>query len=98
MQLDARNTSTRGVGACMTSSRRLWQYSSNDHLQIFPQNIYRYTRSLPACATQLFSRLLDALRLALPQFPNVPVLTAQLSQYVTSFAQPGFNFRTLIPP
>ena len=53
---------------------------------------------LPTCTTQLFSRLLDALRLALPQFPNVPALTAQLAQHATSFARPGFNFRTLILP
>jgi hypothetical protein len=35
--------------------------------------------------------------LALPQFPNGPALTAQLSQYATSFARPRFDFRTLIP-
>ena len=33
------------------TSRRLWRYSSSDHLQIFPKNIYRYTRS---CTTQSF--------------------------------------------
>ncbi|KAN0109644.1 hypothetical protein V8E52_009081, partial [Russula decolorans] len=78
------------------TSRRLWQFSSNDHLQIFPQNICRYTRS--SCTTQMFSRLLNALRLAPPQCPNVPALTAQFSQYATSFARSGFNIRTLIPP
>ena len=94
MQFSAKNTSTRGVRACI-ASRRLWQYSSNDHLQIFPQNIYRYP---PACMHHIVvSRLLNALRLALPQFPDVPALTARLSQYATSFARPGFNIRMLIP-
>ena len=41
------STSTGGMRAYMTSSRRLWQYSSNYHLQIFPQKIYPYTRSCP---------------------------------------------------
>jgi hypothetical protein len=53
---------------------------------------------LPACTTQLFSRLLNALRLAPPQFPNIPTLTAQLSQYATSHVRSGFNIRMLIPP
>jgi hypothetical protein len=53
---------------------------------------------LPACTTQLFSRLLNALRCAPPQFPNIPTLTAQLSQYATSHVRSGFNIRTLIPP
>ena len=71
----------------MTSSRGLWKYSSNDNLQIPPQNIYRYTRScLHVVYHTIVSHLLDALWLALPQFPDVPTLTAQLSQYATSFA------------
>ncbi|KAH9991099.1 Dor1-like family-domain-containing protein [Russula vinacea] len=56
---------------------------------------------LPACTTQLLSRLLDALRLALPRFPDAPALTALLSQLTycaTSFARLGFDFRTLLPP
>jgi hypothetical protein len=60
----------------------------------FPPRIFIATLA-PACTAQLFSHPLDAL--ALPQFPDVPALMAQLSQYATSLAQPGFNFRTLIP-
>jgi hypothetical protein len=84
----------------MTSSRRLWQYSLNDYLQIFPQNIYRYTRSCLHVAHNCFHAY--SMRSSWPcrNFPTYP-LTAQLPslpQYATSFARPGFNFRMLIPP
>jgi len=49
----------------------------------------------------LLSRLLDALRAALPRLPDAPALTALLTQLTycaTSFARLGFDFRTLLPP
>ncbi|KAI9459187.1 Dor1-domain-containing protein [Lactarius psammicola] len=56
---------------------------------------------LPACASQLLSRLLDALRTALPRLSDAPALTALLTQLTycsTSFVRPGLDFRTLLPP
>ncbi|KAH9017017.1 Dor1-like family-domain-containing protein [Lactarius hengduanensis] len=56
---------------------------------------------LPACASQLLSRLLDALRTALPRLSDAPTLTALLTQLTycsTSFARLGLDFRTLLPP
>ena len=56
---------------------------------------------LPACASQLLSRLLDALRTALPRLSDAPALTALLTQLTycsTSFARLGLDFRTLLPP
>lgn len=46
-EIVARNTSTRGL----TSSRRLWKYSSNDHLQIFPPEYLSLHWLRPACFT-----------------------------------------------
>ncbi|KAI0262642.1 Dor1-like family-domain-containing protein [Russula aff. rugulosa BPL654] len=66
-----------------------------------PEDLYTLRSLLPACTTQLLSRLLDALRSALPRFPDAPALTALLSQLTycaTSFARLGFDFRTLLPP
>jgi hypothetical protein len=56
---------------------------------------------LPTCASQLLSRLLDALRTALPRLSDAPALTALLTQLTycsTSFARLGLDFRTLLPP
>ena len=56
---------------------------------------------LPACASQLLSRLLDVLRTALPRLSDAPALTALLTQLTycsTSFARLGLDFRTLLPP
>ncbi|KAH9166703.1 Dor1-domain-containing protein [Lactarius sanguifluus] len=56
---------------------------------------------LPACASQLLSRLLDTLRAALPRLSDAPTLTALLTQLTycsTSFARLGLDFRTLLPP
>ncbi|KAH9956990.1 hypothetical protein BC827DRAFT_725303 [Russula dissimulans] len=58
-------------------------------------------RAPPRMTTQLLSRLLDALRAALPRLPDTPALTALLTQLTycaTSFARLGFDFRTLLPP
>lgn len=67
-----------------------------------PPDELRALRSLlPECTTQLLSRLLDALREALPRLPDAPALTAVLTQLTycaTSFARIGFDFRTLLPP
>jgi hypothetical protein len=66
-----------------------------------PEDLHTLHSLLPACTTQLLSRLLDALRSALPRFPDAPALTALLSQLTycaTSFARLGFDFRTLLPP
>jgi conserved oligomeric Golgi complex subunit 8 len=66
-----------------------------------PEDLHTLRSLLPACTTQLLSRLLDALRLALPRFPDAPALTGLLSQLTycaTSFARLGFDFRTLLPP
>ncbi|KAN0109625.1 Dor1 domain containing protein [Russula decolorans] len=66
-----------------------------------PEDLHTLRSLLPACTTQLLSRLLDALRSALPRFPDAPALTALLSQLTycaTSFARLGFDFRTLLPP
>ena len=66
-----------------------------------PEDLHALRSLLPACTTQLLSRLLDALRSALPRFPDAPALTALLSQLTycaTSFARLGFDFRTLLPP
>ena len=68
---------------------------------ISPEDLHTLRSLLPACTAQLLSRLLDALRLALPRFPDAPALTALLSQLTycaTSFARLGFDFRTLLPP
>lgn len=64
------------------------------------EDLHTLRSLLPACTTQLLSRLLDALRTALPRFPDAPSLTALLSQLTycaTSFARLGFDFRTLLP-
>jgi hypothetical protein len=75
----------------MTSSRRLWQYSSNDHLHIFiPHNIYRYTRSCLHVPHNCYHA--RCAPVGLSTIPNVPALTAQLLKYATSFAQPGSIF------
>ncbi|KAF8492958.1 Dor1-domain-containing protein [Russula emetica] len=66
-----------------------------------PKDLHTLRSLLPACTTSLLSRLLDALRSALPRFPDAPALTALLSQLTycaTSFARLGFDFRTLLPP
>src|SRR6266436_2189829 len=66
-----------------------------------PENLHTLRSLLPACTTQLLSRLLGALHSALPRFPDAPALTALLSQLTycaTSFARLGFDFRTLLPP
>ena len=66
-----------------------------------PQDLHTLRSLLSACTTQLLSRLLDALRQALPRLPDAPALTALLTQLTycaTSFARLGFDFRTLLPP
>lgn len=66
-----------------------------------PEDLQTLRSLLPACTAQLFSRLLDALRAALPRLPDAPALTAlltQLSYCATSFARLGFDFRPLLPP
>jgi len=66
-----------------------------------PQDLHTLRSLLSACTTQLLSRLLDALRAALPRLPDAPALTALLTQLTycaTSFARLGFDFRTLLPP
>jgi hypothetical protein len=66
-----------------------------------PEDLHTLRSLLPVCTAQLLSRLLDALRSALPRFPDAPALTALLSQLTycaTSFARLGFDFRTLLPP
>jgi hypothetical protein len=45
-----------------------------------PEDLHTLRSLLPACTAQLLSRLLDALRSALPQFPDAPALMALLSQ------------------
>ena len=66
-----------------------------------PEDLHTLRSLLSACTTQLLSRLLDALRAALPRLPDAPALTALLTQLTycaTSFARLGFDFRTLLPP
>jgi hypothetical protein len=66
-----------------------------------PEYLHTLRSLLSACTTQLLSRLLDALRAALPRLPDAPSLTALLTQLTycaTSFARLGFDFRTLLPP
>jgi conserved oligomeric Golgi complex subunit 8 len=66
-----------------------------------PEDLQTLRSLLPACTAQLFSRLLDALRAALPRLPDAPALTALLTQLTycaTSFARLGFDFRALLPP
>jgi len=66
-----------------------------------PEDLQTLRALLPACTTQLLSRLLDALRAALPRLPDVPARTALLTQLTycaTSFVRLGFDFRTLLPP
>ncbi|KAH9973379.1 Dor1-like family-domain-containing protein [Russula compacta] len=66
-----------------------------------PDELRALRALLPECTTQLLSRLLDALREALPRLPDAPALTALLTQLTycaTSFARVGFDFRTLLPP
>jgi conserved oligomeric Golgi complex subunit 8 len=66
-----------------------------------PEDLHTLGSLLPACTTQLLSRLLDTLRAALPRLPDAPALTALLTQLTycaTSFAWLGLDFRTLLPP
>ncbi|KAI9509139.1 Dor1-domain-containing protein [Russula earlei] len=66
-----------------------------------PEDLHTLRSLLPACTTQLLSRLLDVLRAALPRMPDAPALTALLTQLTycaTSFARLGFDFRSLLPP
>ena len=66
-----------------------------------PKDLHTLRSLLPACTTQLLSRLLDTLRAALPRLPDAPALTALLTQLTycaTSFARLGFDFRALLPP
>ncbi|KAI0317249.1 Dor1-domain-containing protein [Amylostereum chailletii] len=56
---------------------------------------------LPTFTTHLLSRLLDALREALPHIPDPTALTSLLTQLTycaTSFARVGLDFRLLLPP
>jgi hypothetical protein len=66
-----------------------------------PEDLHTLRSLLSACTAQLLSRLLDALRAALPRLPDAPALTALLTQLTycgTSFARLGFDSRTLLPP
>jgi len=66
-----------------------------------PEDLQTLRRAPPRMYHQLLSRLLDALRAALPRLPDAPALTALLTQLTycaTSFARLGFDFRTLLPP
>jgi hypothetical protein len=66
-----------------------------------PEDLQTLRSLLPTCTAQLFSRLIDALRVALPRLPDAPALTALLTQLTycaTSFARLGFDFRALLPP
>ena len=68
---------------------------------LLPEDVHTLRSLLSACTAQLLSRLLDALRAALPRLPDAPALTALLTQLTycaTSFARLGFDFRTLLPP
>ncbi|KAI0290617.1 Dor1-like family-domain-containing protein [Russula brevipes] len=70
-------------------------------MNVSPADLHTLRSLLPACTTQLLSRLLDALRAALPRLPDTPALTALLTQLTycaTSFARLGLDFRTLLPP
>ena len=51
---------------------------------------------LPTRTTQLLSRLLDALRSALPHFPDAHALTALLSLLTYCATSYAFDFRTLL--
>ncbi|KAH9971002.1 Dor1-like family-domain-containing protein [Lactifluus volemus] len=65
------------------------------------EHLHTLRSLLPACTTQLLSRLLDTLRIVLSRLPDAPALTALLTQLTycaTSFARLGFDFRTLLPP
>ena len=65
------------------------------------EDLHTLRSLLSACTAQLLSRLLDALRAALPRLPDAPELMALLTQLTycaTSFARLGFDFRTLLPP
>jgi conserved oligomeric Golgi complex subunit 8 len=69
-----------------------------------PEDLHTLRSLLPTCTTQLLLHLLDALRSALPRFPDAPTPTALLSQLTycassaTSLAQLRFDFRTLLLP
>ncbi len=54
---------------------------------LLEEDLHSLRPLLPACTTQLLSRLLDALCSALPRFPDA-----------ASFARLRFDFRTLLPP
>ncbi len=63
-----------------------------------PEDLHTVHSLLPACTTQLLLRLLDALRSALPRFPDAPASTALLSQLTycaTLFARSRFDFQPL---
>ena len=66
-----------------------------------PEDLQILRSLFPACTARLLSRLLDALRAALPRLPDASALTAlvtQLTYCATSFARLGFDFRALLPP
>ena len=77
------------------------KYFLNAYLPVFPQKSIRCSRPglhLPHNCFHAYStrsrrrcHISQRIVLALP-------VTAQLSQYATSFSQPRFNFRTLMPP
>jgi hypothetical protein len=81
----------------MASSRNMLQSSSNDHpVDHSPEDLHTLRSLLPAYTAQLLSRLLDALRSALPRFPDAPALTALLSQL--TYCATWLDFRTFLPP
>ena len=75
------DTWREGVHDLLTQHVDIFKFFERPPL-IFPLKIrIRYVRFCPhaVCTAQLLSRLLDALRLALPRFPDAPALTALLS-------------------